>query len=139
MSSAWRTTFTFSSRLFALEAEAAGFTAAEPAGLVTAIGFALGIGAGFTTRGGGPAAGLLPCFAPAGPVIPSAALESAVFCCCAVFNLSWTLLMMFGFCAQTAPVIMAAVKMLVISFICDSYLPTPGVLAPGPAPAGSRS
>src|SRR5580658_754377 len=122
-SSALRTTFTFCKVLFWLAAGAGTDFTAAWAG--AAAGFATGIVAGFTASAGAPGAGL------AG----TAAAATTLLDC--VFAVPCTLLMMLGFCAHAAPVIMTTARMPVVSFISDSYLPAG--LVPGPATAGVRS
>src|SRR5271168_4938460 len=131
MLSAWRTTFTRSSRLFWL---AAGAAAGALAGAAAVAGFAPGIVAGFTAGAGAPGAGLVAC-------ATSTALLLVVVCG-SDFAALPVLSMAPGFCPQAAPVIMTTARMPVVSFISDSYLP-PAVavagLLPGPGPAGFKS
>src|SRR3984957_15607576 len=61
--------------------------------------------------------------------IPNAAFESLVFACCTVFIVLCTLLMMFGFCAQSPPVISPATRMPVVIFIAIPICSRPRLLS----------
>jgi hypothetical protein len=93
------------------DAVLAGFVDAALAGFAVpfaAAGFACAVE---------PDAGLAGCGLVEESVAPRAASLSLAFFCCTWFMVLCTLLTMAGFCAHTPPVIIAAARMPVVSFI----------------------
>ena len=111
---------------------AVGFATALTGVTTAGAGFDAGALAGFKTRAGAgfvagaPGAGFPVCGV---PTPAKAALLSLVFCSCTEFMVLRVLSMMFGFCAQSPPTIIAIATMPVVSFIAiPTCSPTPASL-----------